>query len=72
MAEGVNVIKTKDQGDIRFEVAGNREMLRLCANGDIYVRGELADTDAAVVAGFKEWLRIAEADTHGPKPGCLN
>ncbi len=35
---------------------GERELLRLCENGDIYVRAELAASNLAVVEGFREWL----------------
>jgi hypothetical protein len=40
-----------------FSVDKNRnEILKLCPNGDIFVKGRLAENDKQVVDAFKEWL----------------
>lgn len=44
-------------GDIIFGTPWG-EMLRLCANGNIYVKGRLAANDLEVVNTFKEYLTI--------------
>lgn len=36
---------------------GNKEMLRLEANGDIYVKGNLVENDKDVVEGLRDFLR---------------
>lgn len=43
------------KGDIIFNVGGEqpKQVLRLCANGDIYVHGKLADNDLSVVEGMR-------------------
>jgi hypothetical protein len=46
---------------ITFSVAG-KEMLRLEENGQIFVKGELTDTDQDVVNTFKEWLKTPKPD----------
>lgn len=38
---------------------GAVEAMRFEANGDIFVRGELVETNIEVLAGFKNWLRKA-------------
>lgn len=55
--------RSKDAGDITFFVADGTEMIRLAANGDIYVKGRLVERDEEVIAGFKNWLSGV---------GCLN
>lgn len=35
---------------------GGKEMLRLCGNGDIYIRGVLAANDQEVVDGLRAYL----------------
>lgn len=55
------------KGEIIFSVPpAQREMLRLCSNGDIYVRGVLADSDLAVVDGMREFLRLATTSYRAP------
>ena len=48
-----------DDGSIRIGSVTHREMLRLCSNGDIFVRGVLAENDRTVVDGMREFLRMA-------------
>lgn len=43
--------------DIAFFSADGEEILRLCDNGDIKVRGNLAENDKAVVDGMREFLK---------------
>lgn len=43
-------------GDTIFFGENNVEMLRLNANGDIYVKGRLVENDKEVVAGLREFL----------------
>lgn len=33
-----------------------QEILKLCPNGDIFVKGRLAENDKEVVYALKEWL----------------
>ena len=54
--------KPADDGSIRIGSATHREMLRLCSNGDIFVRGVLTDNDRAVVDGVREFLRLSAVD----------
>jgi hypothetical protein len=49
---------TQMENDIAFN-AGGYEMLRLCSNGDIFIRGQLTTNDCQVVEGLKEWLKAA-------------
>jgi hypothetical protein len=35
----------------------NREILKLCENGDIFVKGKLAENDKEVVDALREFLR---------------
>ena len=39
--------------------AGGLEMLRLCDNGDIFVKTKLCTNDKEVVRTFKRWLEEA-------------
>ena len=36
---------------------GNTEILKLCENGDIFVKGRLAENDKEVVDALKEFLK---------------
>jgi hypothetical protein len=35
------------------------EMLRLCSNGDIFVKAQIITNDRELVEGFKAWLAAA-------------
>ena len=50
--EGTFYIKPQPM-DIIFYTA-NREVIRLCSNGDIHVKGKLIENDIEVVEGMKE------------------
>ena len=36
---------------------GTREILKLCGNGDIFVKGRLAENDKEVVDALREFLK---------------
>ena len=40
---------------------GGLEMLRLCDNGDIFVKAKLCMSDKETVRVFKQWLQQASA-----------
>lgn len=42
-------------GDVSFVVAGG-EIMRLCASGEVKIRGEIVDDNKAVYRAFLEWL----------------
>jgi len=47
-----------DQNTIFFMLDnGNTEILKLCENGDIFVKGRLAENDKEVVDALKEFLK---------------
>ena len=37
------------------------EMIKLCANGDIYVKGRLVENDKEVVQGMRDFLKLANS-----------
>jgi hypothetical protein len=50
-----------EPGDIIFAVRnGAQEMLRLCGNGDIMVKGNLATNDLELVESFHEFITMAK------------
>ena len=50
--------KDLDPGEITFDInEGKKNVLRLKANGDIYVWGRLADNDKQIVDGLRDWLK---------------
>lgn len=58
-------------GEIVFYVAstepggGTREMIRLCPNGDIYVRGSIVENDKEVVEGLRQMLKLPAPHVEG-------
>ena len=54
------------EGNLVIKV-GEREIMRFEANGDIFVHGNLIENDVAVLDGFKEWLRDAQANIEATK-----
>lgn len=48
-----------EEGVIKFE-AGGIELIRLCPNGDIFVKGKLAENDKQVVDAMREYLCIIQ------------
>lgn len=52
-----NIDTTGKSGDIVFSLNyGKTEMLRLCSNGDIFVKGVLVETDKEVFVGLREFI----------------
>lgn len=37
--------------------AGGVDVIKLCGNGDIYVRGELMENNLQLLEAFKSWLK---------------
>lgn len=48
-------------GDITFSV-GNKEILTLKHNGDIFVKGKLIENDREVIEGLKEFIGLSRAE----------
>jgi hypothetical protein len=42
--------------DLIFSSKTNQEILKLCENGDIYVKGRLTENDKEVVEALREFL----------------
>jgi hypothetical protein len=60
MPQEYNEFSFKDlPQDITFRVGNVGEFIKLCANGDIYVRGKLIENDKELVDGMREWLTRA-------------
>ena len=53
-----------EHSDIVFTVSDNVEILKLCANGDIYVKGKLAENDKEVVNAMRSLI------TQSKCPNC--
>jgi hypothetical protein len=48
----------KEQNTISFvQDNAGREILKLCENGDIFVKGKLAENDKEVVDALREFLK---------------
>jgi len=45
-----------EEGEMRWNTK-HGEMLRLCPNGDIYVKGKLTENDKEVVEGMRQFLK---------------
>jgi hypothetical protein len=43
---------------IHFNTDESSEILRLCPNGDIFVKGKLVENDKEVVTAMREFLKI--------------
>ena len=52
------VLKSEAEPDIIFYVNDNKEILKLCPNGDIFVKGKLAENDKEVVDAMREFLKV--------------
>lgn len=58
-----NLLEEKlEDGTLTFNIASHTpaEIVRFCANGDIYVKGKLITNDIEVVDGLKEFLRLSK------------
>ena len=55
--EAINLVP-KEQNTIFFsQVDKSKEILKLCENGDIFVKGRLAENDKEVVDALREFLK---------------
>jgi hypothetical protein len=56
--ETINLVP-KEQNTILFLHVdkSNQETLKLCENGDIFIKGKLAENDKQVVDALREFLR---------------
>jgi hypothetical protein len=51
-------VTPQEQNTIRFvQDNAEREILKLCENGDIFVKGKLAENDKEVVDALREFLK---------------
>ena len=57
--ESINLLP-KEQNTIFFYQVdkSNQEILKLCGNGDIFVKGRLAENDKEVVDALREFLKV--------------
>lgn len=55
--EKAQEIKDLEQGNIIFHTKGENEILKLCSNGDILVKGKLVENDLEVVDALREFLK---------------
>lgn len=53
----ITTSQLKETHDIRF-IQKNCEIIKLCVNGDIYVKGKLVENDIEVVEGMRELLGL--------------
>lgn len=51
--------KCPNLGAIIFSTSGYKDIIRIEANGDIYVKGKLIENDKELVDGFREFLLLA-------------
>ena len=55
-------------GDIIFSLNyGELEMVRLCVNGDIRVKGKLIENDKKLVNGLREFLKLGKIERRKSK-----
>lgn len=60
--------KNPGANDIVFVVAnGLIEILRFCANGDIFVKGRKIVNDQEIVEGFRSFLKLSNQYTKSPR-----
>lgn len=56
-SEILPLVNNPDQDIIRLNTSDGTEILRFDCNGDIYVKGNLAENDKSVVDGFRDFLK---------------
>ena len=49
--------KEIENNTIHFFTNGNNEIIKLCDNGDIFVKGKLIENDKEVVDAMREFLK---------------
>jgi hypothetical protein len=54
--ENIEINQSSLEFSTVFQVKGNEEILKLCENGDIFVKGKLAENDKEVVDALREFL----------------
>lgn len=60
--------RKSEKDDTRFRFVVNdsdynpKELMRICANGDIFVKGKLIENDKEVVDGLREFLKEAKRE----------
>ncbi len=56
-----NGIKAKD-GDINFVIGEDTSnpILKLCSNGDLLIKGNIAENDKSIVSAFRKFVMAAE------------
>lgn len=57
-------VNNDNESSFAFCESGN-EILKLCANGDIFVRGKLVVNDMEAVDAMREWLKFAKTSKSG-------
>jgi len=56
--ENISTLGTKEEAnEIVFSTGGTPEIIKLCANGDIFVKDKLIENDKEVVDAMREFLR---------------
>jgi hypothetical protein len=58
-ADGHPCPSPKNGGSFYFTMADKTVFMEIRANGEVYVRGNLVDTDRKVYENFREWLSHA-------------
>ena len=48
--------KITEENNIVFFASGTEEIIKLCENGDIFVKGKLIENDKEVVEAMREFL----------------
>jgi len=60
MSKEVEIIELKgsdlESNTITFNMTGTTEIIKLCTNGDIFIKGKLIENDKEVVDAMREFL----------------
>jgi hypothetical protein len=70
--EAYNIDLNKELGFTHLEpITKNNEIIKLCVNGDIFVKGKLIENDKEVVDAMKEFLKTqGYLDDFIPERNC--
>ena len=55
--ETISVVPQEQNSICFMQDNGTREVLKICQNGDIFVKGKLAENDKEVVDALREFLK---------------
>jgi hypothetical protein len=55
--EKINLLPQEQNTIFFMQDIGTREILKICENGDIFVKGRLAENDKEVVDALREFLK---------------